>query len=137
MSERTKLLKKAVLTGVGASTNIERVKSALNEALEDLVKVGHELMDDLEVKGKDKTESIEKSLKSFTEEVNKRKGTLEVQVTASIKKAIKEFGLMTREDLEELHERIEHLEDTLCDGSESGDATTGTTPARKAKRRGK
>lgn len=136
MSERTKLLKKAVLTGVGASTNLERVKSALNEALEDLVKVGHELMDDLEVKGKDKTESIEKSLKTFTEEVNKRKGSLEVQVTASIKKAIKEFGLMTREDLEELHERIEHLEDTLCDGSEGGEGSGSTTP-RKAKRRNK
>ncbi|MBX9879211.1 MAG: phasin family protein [Candidatus Obscuribacterales bacterium] len=136
MSERTKLLKKAVLTGVGASTNVERVKSALNEALEDLIKVGHELMDDLEIKGKDKTESIEKSLKSFTEEVNKRKGTLEVQITASIKKAIKEFGLMTREDLEELNERLEHLEETLCDGSEGAEGS-GTTASRKAKRRNK
>lgn len=136
MSERTKLLKKAVLTGVGASTNVERVKSALNEALEDLVKVGHELMDDLEVKGKDKTESIEKSLKNFAEEVNKRKGTLEVQVTASIKKAIKEFGLMTREDLEELNERLDHLEETLCDGSEGGEGSPNPT-SRKAKRRNK
>jgi len=135
MSERTKLLKKAVLTGVGASTNVERVKSALNEALEDLVKVGHELMDDLEAKGKDKTDSIEKSLKSFTEEVNKRKGTLEVQVSASIKKAIKEFGLITREDLEDLNERLDHLEDTLCDGSE-GSGEGSPTP-RKGKRRSK
>lgn len=134
MSERTKLLKKAVLTGVGASTNVERVKSALNEALEDLIKVGHELMDDLESKGKDKTDSIEKSLKHFTEEVNKRKGTLEVQITASIKKAIKEFGLMTREDLEELNERLEHLEETLCDGSDGGE---GSPSPRKAKRRNK
>ena len=57
MSERTKLLKKAVLTGVGASSNVDRIKAALNEAMEDLVKVGQDLFNDLELKGKDRTDS--------------------------------------------------------------------------------
>ena len=47
MSDRTKLLRKAVLTGVGATANVDRVRDALNEAMQDLVKVGRDLFDDL------------------------------------------------------------------------------------------
>jgi len=119
MSERTKLLKKAVLTSVGASTNVDRVKSALTEALEDLIKVGHELMDDLEAKGKDKTTDIEKSLKNFTKEVNKKKESWEGQAYTAIKKAIKDFGLITREEMEEFNDRLESIEEALTDGTEA------------------
>jgi hypothetical protein len=44
MSDRTKLLKKAVLTGVGATSSVDRVKDALKDAMQDLVKVGQELI---------------------------------------------------------------------------------------------
>ena len=129
MTERTELLKKAVLTGVGATTNVERVKSALSEALEDLSKVGSELIEDLEAKGKDKTQSLESTLKNFKEEVNKRKGDLEGQVYSAIRKAIKEFGLITRDDLEDISERLDNIEDSLTDGSE------GSTTIRKKSRK--
>ncbi len=59
MNERSKLLKKAVMTGVGASTNVDRIKTALDEAMRDLIKVGQGLMDDLEEEGKVKAEVLQ------------------------------------------------------------------------------
>ena len=57
MSESTTLIKKAVLTSVGATSNLDRVKTAVNEAMKDLVKVGSDLIDELEEQGKVKTDS--------------------------------------------------------------------------------
>src|SRR4030095_10668647 len=117
MSERTKLLKKAVLTGVGATTNVDRVKTALKDAVDDLFKVGQDLLDDLETKGKEKQDSVQNFLRSLQDEAAKR--TEEVgksassKVQTSMKKAAKELGLITREDLEELNDRLTALEDAL------------------------
>ena len=36
------------MTGVGASQNVDRIKTALDEAMRDLLKVGQELFEDLE-----------------------------------------------------------------------------------------
>src|ERR1700722_3178427 len=94
MNERTKLLKKAVLTGVGASANVDRVKSALNEAVQDLLKVGQNLMDELEEKGKVKTDSVQDFLKNLQSEAYKKTSAVEKQVsskvTVGVKKAIRE-----------------------------------------------
>jgi len=126
MSERTKLLKKAVLTGVGASSNVDRIKMALNEAMDDLVKVGQELFNDLESKGKDKTDSVQHFLKSLQEEATRRTGNLERQVStkvqASMKKAAKEVGLVTREDLEEVLDRLNSLEEGSSNSSTDEEA---------------
>jgi polyhydroxyalkanoate synthesis regulator phasin len=114
MSDRTKLLKKAVLTGVGASSNIDRVKKALEEALEDLVKVGQDLIDDLEEKGKEKSESTQSFLKGFQDEAAKRTGDIEKKVSAKVsknfKKVAREVGIVTFEQYDELLKRICHLE---------------------------
>lgn len=90
MSDRTKLLKKAVLTSVGASSNVERVKDALKEAMQDLVKVGQELIDDLEEKGKIKTESAQSFLKGLSDEAAKRTGGLEKKVSNKFQKKIRD-----------------------------------------------
>lgn len=115
MSDRTKLLKKAVLTGVGATSSVDRVKDALKDAMQDLVKVGQELIDDLEEKGKVKTESAESFLKGFKEEAVKRTEGIEKQVSAKVsktmKKAAKEFGFVTMEQYELLLERLALVEE--------------------------
>ncbi len=114
MSDRTKLLKKAVLTGVGATSSVDRVKDALKDAMQDLVKVGQDLLDDLEEKGKIKTESAESFLKTFTDEAVKRTEGVEQQVSSkfskTMKKAAKEFGFVTMEHYEQLLERLAVLE---------------------------
>lgn len=124
MSERTKLLKKAVLTGVGASTNADRVQKALSEALEDLIKVGQDLLDDLESKGKVKTESVQNFLRSLKAEASQRKSKLEETVAStvhsSMKKAAKEIGLATQEELKDLTERLNALEEALAPGDDEG-----------------
>lgn len=115
MSDRTKLLKKAVLTGVGATSSVDRVKDALKDAMQDLVKVGQELIDDLEEKGKVKTESAESFLKGFKDEAVKRTEDIEKQVSAKVsktmKKAAKEFGFVTMEQYEQLLERLALVEE--------------------------
>ncbi len=124
MSERTKLLKKAVLTGVGATTNAERIKQALESAVDDLVKVGQDLIDDLESKGKVKTESMQSFLKNLQDEATKRTSNIEKkvskQVSTSMKKVARELGLITREEYEDLIERIAALEDALPCSEEEG-----------------
>lgn len=115
MSDRTKLLKKAVLTGVGATSSVDRVKDALKDAMQDLVKVGQELIEDLEEKGKVKTESAESFLKGFKDEAVKRTEDIEKQVSAKVsktmKKAAKEFGFVTVEQYEQLLERLALVEE--------------------------
>jgi polyhydroxyalkanoate synthesis regulator phasin len=114
MSDRTKLLKKAVLTGVGATANVDRVKDALNEAMQDLVKVGRDLFEDLEEKGKVKTDTVESFLKGLQDEAAKRTGGLEAKVNAkvgkNVKKAAKDFGLVTLDEYEDLLARVTALE---------------------------
>lgn len=133
MSERTKLLKKAVLTSVGASTNVDRIKTALNEAMEDLVKVGQDLLSDLEVKGKDKTDSAQNFLKNLQEEAKTRTKDLrsEVSTKAQVlsKKAAKEVGLVTREEYDELVERLAALEDLVTGTGDEHEE--GKKPRRK------
>jgi polyhydroxyalkanoate synthesis regulator phasin len=125
MSERTKLLKKAVMTGVGASTNVDRIKVALNEALEDLVRVGQDLLEDLESKGEIKAKSAQDFFKNFQENAKKKGGNIEKNVSSkvqgSMKKVVKEMGLATKEEVKELSERLEALEDALTGGCEDHD----------------
>ena len=127
MSERTKLLKKAVLTSVGATTNADRIKQAITQAMDDLVKVGHELLEDLEIKGKDKTDSVQSFIKNLQDETSKRTGDLEKKVSkkvqSSMKKAVKEIGLITREDYDELLERLSALEEALVGPDEESKKT--------------
>lgn len=124
MSERTKLLKKAVLTGVGATTNSERIKAALNEAMDDLIRVGQDLLEDLETKGKGKAESVQNFLRSLQDEASRRTGDLEKKVSSkvqtSMKKAAQEIGLATKEDLAEVAQRLEALEEALTGNDEEG-----------------
>jgi polyhydroxyalkanoate synthesis regulator phasin len=117
MNERTKLLKKAVLTSVGAGANVDRVKSALNEAVQDLLKVGQNLMDELEEKGKVKTDSVQDFLKNLQSEAYRKTSAVEKQVsskvTVGVKKTIRELGLITQEDWEEMCDRLNGIEEAL------------------------
>ena len=123
MSERTKYLKKAVMTGVGGATNVDRIKSAITDAMNDLVKVGQDLLDDLEEKGTNKTDSVQQFIKNLKSETEKKgfevEKTVSGNVKTSMKKAAKELGLITREDWEELYERIAAIEDAV--GVAAGD----------------
>jgi polyhydroxyalkanoate synthesis regulator phasin len=118
MSERTKLLKKAVLTGVGATTNGERVKEALKEAMDDLVKIGQELLDEMESKGKGKAKEAREFLSNLQDEAKRRSGSVTSNVSSSVhrsvKKAVAEWGLATKAELEALTERVNALEHS-CD----------------------
>lgn len=131
MSERTKLLKKAVLTSVGASTNAERIKQAINQAMDDLVKVGQELLEDLEGKGKVKTESVQNFIKNLQDETSKRTSDLEKSVSKKVQKAVKEIGLITRDDYEELLERISALEEALVGPEEDGEGKKTRSRSKK------
>lgn len=117
MSERSKYLKKAVLTSVGASSNAERVKEALKEAMQDLIKVGQELIDDLEEKGKIKTESAQSFLKGLSDEAAKRTGGIEKKVSTKLQKKVKEaareFGFVSADQYDEVVTRLKNLEDHL------------------------
>jgi polyhydroxyalkanoate synthesis regulator phasin len=135
MSERTKLLKKAVLAGVGASTNVEHVKTALSDAMNDLVKVGQDLLNDLEHKGKDKTDSFQHYLKGLQEEATKRTAEVEKKAGSKLqdgtRDAVKKFGLATKEDLEELQERLAALEESVHGPSENGGEDAGKKRGKK------
>lgn len=135
MSERTKLLKKAVMTGVGGATNVDRIKSAITEAMNDLVKVSQDLLDDLEEKGTNKTDSVQQFIKNLKSETEKKGFEVEKKVSSnvkgSMKKAAKELGLITREDWEELYERIAAIEDAV--GVAAGDEESEGKKSRKKK----
>jgi polyhydroxyalkanoate synthesis regulator phasin len=117
MSERTKLLKKAVLAGVGASTNVDRIKTALDDVVTDLVKVGQDLLEELEDKGKTKADSVQEFLKNFQSEARTRTVDIEKQVSSKVhtelRKVAKEVGLVTKEEVEDLLERVAELEEAL------------------------
>jgi polyhydroxyalkanoate synthesis regulator phasin len=134
MTERSKLLKKAVLTSVGATASVDRIKNALNDALSDLVKVGQDLLDELEDKGKDKTDSVQDFLKNFQEEAKTRTTDIEKTVTervqGELKKAAKEVGLVTKEEYEELLERLAELEEAV-----HGAETEGGEGSKRSKRK--
>jgi polyhydroxyalkanoate synthesis regulator phasin len=132
LNDRTKLFKKAVLAGVGATSNVERVKAALSDAMEDLVKVGQDLLDELEDKGKNKTEDFQHFLRNLQDEAGKRTQDTEKKLTSKVhgstKKAAKDWGIATHEDLDDILERLHALEEHVHgpseengdDGSESG-----------------
>ena len=121
MSESRKLMKKAVLAGVGATNNVERIKAALNEAMQDVVKVGQDLLDELEDKGKVKTDNVQSFLKSLQEEATKRTFDATEKVQFSTKKAVKELGLVTRAEMEDVLERLEALEEAAGVHCSDGD----------------
>jgi polyhydroxyalkanoate synthesis regulator phasin len=136
MTERTKLLKKAVLTSVGATTSVDRIKSALNEAIEDLAKVGQDLLSELEREGKSQTESVQDYIKRFQHEAGKRTNAMEKKVSSKvqtqIRKTAREFGLATREEVEEIMERLQELEETVgVHGNHSGHSGGGSRRGRK------
>jgi len=135
MSERTKLLKKAVMTGVGGATNVDRIKSAIKDAMNDLVKVGQDLLDDLEEKGTNKTDSVQQFMKNLKSETEKKGFEVEKKVSTnvkgSMKKAAKELGLITREDWEELYERIAAIEDAEGVGAGAGEEDSEGKKSRK------
>lgn len=124
MTERAKLLKKAVLTSVGATTNVERIKNAVEDAMSDLVKVGQNLLDDLEEKGKVKTESLQEFLKNLQSEAGKRTAEVEKKVSTNVqtqlRKAVREIGLITHEDWEEICDRLKDIEEALGIECEEG-----------------
>jgi polyhydroxyalkanoate synthesis regulator phasin len=140
MSERTELLKKAVMASVGASTSVDRIKTALDDAMRDLFKVGQGLMDDLEEEGKVRAEYVQDFLKDFQAEATKRTAhmekTVSTKVQTEMKKAAREIGLITQEDWEELCERLSDIEEALgIPSSEEGEGGNGENPGQK--RRGK
>jgi polyhydroxyalkanoate synthesis regulator phasin len=134
MTERSKLLKKAVLTSVGASTNVDRIKAALDDAMQDLAKVGHDLLAELEKKGKAKTDSAQDFLKHFQDEAGKRTNAVEKKVSAKVqdevKRAAREFGLATKEEVEEILERLQEIEEAV---GVTTDTATGTKRGRRKK----
>ena len=131
MSERTKLLKKAVLTGVGATTNGDRIKSALQDAMQDLVKIGQELFDELEDKGKVKAKNAQEFVKGLKDEAGKRSNDFEKRVSTNVNKAVRDFGLVTRKELEEIEERVQALEDALGGSTSSSSKETPKKRGRK------
>jgi transketolase len=143
MSEQKKLLKKAVMAGVGASASVDRIKTALNDVMQDLVKVGQELFDELETKGKDKTDSFSKELKKIQDEAARRTQDAEKKVSTkfqgSTKKVAKEAGLATREDLEDVLERLHALEEAVHGTSEhnGGDDEAQETTKKRSRKSSK
>jgi polyhydroxyalkanoate synthesis regulator phasin len=119
VSERAELIKKAVLAGVGATANMERVKAAISEAFEDLSKVGQDLVEDLQESGKDKTEQVQTFLQNLQEEATKRSSDFGKQAAGSTKSLAKELGLATRDDMQEVLDRLRALESILSGHSGS------------------
>ncbi len=130
-----------MLAGVGASSNVERIKAALNDAMQDLVKVAGDLIDDLEDKGKVKSETVQQFIRNVQDEATKR--TIEVEKTVSGKvgqstrKAAKDFGLATRAEVEEILERLSALEVSVHGHSSDDHGTAGDEhgDGRKGKRK--
>lgn len=121
------------MTGVGGATNVDRIKAAIKDAMNDLVKVGQDLLDDLEEKGTNKTDSVQQFMKNLKSETEKKGFEVEKKVSTnvkgSMKKAAKELGLITREDWEELYERIAAIEDAV--GVSAGDEEGESKKSRK------
>jgi polyhydroxyalkanoate synthesis regulator phasin len=118
MSERTALIKKAVLTSVGATSSLDRIKAALDDAMQDIVKVGQDLLDDLEEQGKVKAENAQTFLRGLQDKASEKTGQIEEKVSERVKEKAKVFGFVTREEFEEVLERLNALE-----GNDAGTAS--------------
>ena len=110
MSESTTLIKKAVLTSVGATSNLDRIKNAINDAMQDLVKIGQDLVDELEEQGKIKADNAQSFLRGLQDEATKKTGQIEKKVTEKVQEKARDFGFVSREEYEEMLERLEALE---------------------------
>lgn len=140
-SDRSKLFKKAVLAGVGATSNVERVKAALSDAMEDLIKVGQDLLDEMEDKGKGKTENFQSFLRGLQDEAGKRTQDAEKKVSSKVsgttKRAAKDFGLATQDDIDEILERLEAIEEAVLGPSEGEESEDGDNGESGTKKRGR
>lgn len=137
MSESTTLIKKAVLTSVGATSNFDRVKTAIDEAMKDLVKVGSDLIDELEEQGQVKTENAQNFLKNVKDEASKKSEEIETKVSTKVRSASKDLGFVSRREYEEIVERLEALEarfevETLTDSKGKEETKKKTTRAKKS-----
>ncbi|MGD9681523.1 MAG: hypothetical protein AB7W16_10090 [Candidatus Obscuribacterales bacterium] len=139
MSERTTLIKKAVLTSVGATSNFERVKMALEDAMQDIVKVGQDLIEDLEKEGKVKADNAQSFIKGLQDEASKKTE----KVTVRVQGAAKDLGFISRREYETLLERIENIEQHLnieppsCASAEIIDETETGEESEGGKKRSK
>lgn len=134
MSESTTLIKKAVLTSVGATSNLERVKAAVNDAMKDLVKVGSDLIDELEEQGKVKTDSAQTFLKNVKEEASKKSEEIEDKVSGTVRGAAKDLGFVSRREYEEILERLESLEARFEGGETPEDKEAPTKKKTRSKK---
>ncbi|MCW5821979.1 MAG: hypothetical protein KIT34_04205 [Cyanobacteria bacterium TGS_CYA1] len=136
MSEATALIKKAVLTSVGATSSLDRIKGALNNAMQDVVKIGQDLVEELEEQGKVKAENAQSFLKNLQDEAGKKTEVIEQKVSGkmsgSVKKVAKDVGLVTREEYEELLERLEAVETSLNITHEEGEDKPKRSKSRKS-----
>ncbi|MBP7862927.1 hypothetical protein KA183_14675 [bacterium] len=136
MGEATALIKKAVMTSVGATSSLDRIKGALNNAMQDVVKIGQDLVEELEEQGKVKTENAQSFLKNLQDEAGKKTETIEQKVTGtmsgSVKKVAKDVGLVTREEYEELLERLEAVETSLNITHEEGEDKAKRSKSKKS-----
>lgn len=128
MSERTALIKKAVLTSVGATSSLDRIKTALDDAMQDIVKVGQDLLDDLEEQGKVKAENAQQFLRGLQDKASEKTGLIEEKVSEQVKEKAKVFGFVTREEFEEVLERLNALE-----GNEPGTSHSKKSKSKKSK----
>ena len=82
------------------------------------------MFSELEVKGKNKTDSLQQFLKNLQEEAAKRTIDTERKVASKVqgstRKYVKDFGLATREDVEEILERLATLEESVHGPCENG-----------------
>lgn len=113
MTESTTLIKKAVLTSVGATSNFDRVKTAIEDAMQDLVKVGSDLIDELEEQGQVKADKAQSFLKNVKDEAKTKSGELEDKVSGKVRSAAKDLGFVSRREYEEVLARLEALEARL------------------------
>ncbi len=134
MSERTTLIKKAVLTSVGATSSIDRIKTALNDAMQDVVKIGQDLVTELEEQGKIKADNAQSFLKGLQDEATKRSGEIERKVTEKVQEKARDFGFVSREEYEELIERLEALEKASGLSPAEVDETKKRAKSKKAKK---
>ncbi len=136
MGEATALIKKAVLTSVGATSSLDRIKGALNNAMQDVVKIGQDLVEELEEQGKVKAENAQSFLKNLQDEAGKKSEVIEQKVSGtmsgSVKKVAKDVGLVTREEYEELLERLEAIETSLNITHEEGEDKTKRSKSKKS-----
>ena len=127
MTESTTLIKKAVLTSVGATSNFDRVKTAIEDAMQDLVKVGSDLIDELEEQGKVKADKAQNFLKNVKDEAKTKSEEIEDKVSGKVRNAAKDLGFVSRREYDAVLARLEEIEarleiEPLVDTVDSKDA---------------